>query len=293
MTTGSRFAMATLLLFVFSSSSHAENAKLKVLIIDGQNNHDWKATTPILRRALADCGRFTVDRATAPGQGKDMAAFRPEFAAYDAVVSNYNGDPWSQETKQAFVDYVQSGGGFVLVHAADNAFPNWSEYNTMIGLAGWGGRDERAGPYVYFQNGKLVRDDSPGPCGYHGQQHEFQIVVREANHPITQDMPTRWMHTQDELYDQLRGPATKMTVLATAFSDPAKSGTGRDEPILWTVDYGRGRIFHTVLGHADYSMNCIGFITTLQRGTEWAATGQVTVEIPDNFPAADKVSVGK
>ena len=81
-----------------------------------------------------------------------------------------------------------------------------------------------------------------------------------------------------------------MTVLATAFSDPATSGTGRDELILWTVDYGRGRVFHTVLGHADYSMNCIGFITTLQRGTEWAATGQVTLAIPDNFPTADKVS---
>jgi len=287
----SRLAIATILLFVLSSLSHAEDTKLKALIIDGQNNHDWRVTTPILRRALADCGRFTVDTVTAPSQGGNMAAFCPEFAAYDVLVSNYSGDPWPQETQAAFVDYVRSGGGFVVVHAANNAFPKWPEYNTMTGLGGWGDRDERSGPYVYFQNGKLVRDDSPGPGGHHGQQHEFQIVVREAEHPITQGMPTRWMHTQDELYDQLRGPATKMTVLATAWSDPATDGTGRDEPMLWTVDYGRGRVFHTVLGHADYSMNCIGFITTLQRGTEWAATGEVTLPIPDNFPTADKVSV--
>ncbi len=228
MALGTRLAMIATILFVFTSLSRAENTKLKVLIIDGQKNHDWRVTTPILRRALADCGRFTVDIVTAPSQGGNMVAFRPEFAAYDAVISNYSGDPWPQETQGAFVDYVQSGGGFVVVHAANNAFPNWPQYNTMIGLGGWGGRDERSGPYVYFRIGKLVRDDSPGPGGHHGQQHEFQIVVREAEHPITRDMPTRWMHTQDELYDQLRGPAKKMTVLATAFSDPATSGTGRD-----------------------------------------------------------------
>ena len=103
-------------------------------------------------------------------------------------------------------------------------------------------------------------------------------------------MPPRWMHTKDELYDRLRGPAKNMIVLATAFSDASTRGTGRDEPILWTVDYGDGRVFHTVLGHADYSMRCVGFITSLVRGAEWAATGKVTLPVPDDFPSSDAVS---
>ena len=99
-------------------------------------------------------------------------------------------------------------------------------------------------------------------------------------------LPPLWMHTKDELYDSLRGPAEDMHILATAYSAPEYDGTGRHEPMLMTLDYGNGRVFHTVLGHADYSMNCVGFVTTLQRGTEWAATGKVTIPVPDDFPTA-------
>jgi type 1 glutamine amidotransferase len=265
------------------------NEKLRALIIDGQNNHEWKVTTPILKTILESSGRFTVDVATSPPAGADMRGFEPKFADYDVIVSNYNGDRWSDATEKAFESYVSGGGGFVSVHAANNAFPDWPEYNRMIGLGGWYGRTEKHGPYVYLDDaGKLVRDKSAGAGGHHGPQHEFQIRTRDAEHPIMRGLPPVWMHTKDELYDQLRGPAEDLHILATAYSAPQYEGTNRHEPMLMTLQYGNGRVFHTVLGHADYSMKCVGFATTLQRGTEWAATGKVTIPVPKDFPTADK-----
>ncbi|RIK83021.1 MAG: trehalose utilization [Planctomycetota bacterium] len=263
--------------------------KLKALIVDGQNNHDWKSTTPVLKRALEESGLFTVDVSTSPA-GKDLAGWNPKFADYQVVVSNYNGAAWPENVQKDFVGYVKNGGGLVIIHAANNSFGDWKEYNEIIGLGGWGGRNEKSGPYVYFKDDKLVRDEAKGNGGSHGAQHEFQVVVRNGDHPITQGMPAVWLHAKDELYDRLRGPAENMTVLATSWSDPKTGGRGAHEPMIFTVDYGKGRVFHTPMGHADYSMKCVGFIATLQRGTEWAATGKVTQKIPDDFPAKDKTS---
>lgn len=264
---------------------HADE-QVRVLIIDGQNNHDWQKTTPILRNGLLATGRFSVDVATSPSERQDMSKFHPRFSNYDVVLSNYNGSPWSEQTRADFEVYVRTGGGFVCVHAANNAFPDWSEYNEICGLGGWYGRDENSGPYVYLKNGEVIRDHTPGSGGHHGPQHEFPVTVRDVDHPITRGLPTVWMHTKDELYDRLRGPAHKMSILATAYADPAQNGSGRDEPMLMTISYGQGRGFHTAMGHADYSMKCVGFMTTLSRGTEWVATGEVSIPVPKDFPTA-------
>jgi type 1 glutamine amidotransferase len=263
---------------------------MKALIIDGQNNHDWKATTPVLKKALEESGLFAVEVATSPAKGQDMTAFKPNFAAYNVIVSNYNGEPWSGETQEAFVKYVKSGGGFVSVHAANNSFPKWKEYNEMIGLGGWEGRNEKSGPYVRFVEGKVIRDSSPGTGGSHGSQHAFAVEIRDPSHPITAGLPAKWMHAKDELYDRLRGPGENLSVLATAYADRATNGSGHHEPMLMTIAYGQGRVFHTTLGHSVEAMKCVGFITTLRRGAEWAATGKVTQSVPKDFPTADKVS---
>ena len=155
----------------------------------------------------------------------------------------------------------------------------------MIGLGGWGGRTEKNGPYLYFDDSsKLVRDPRPGRGGSHGAQHEFTVKLRQKDHPIVKGMPAEWKHAKDELYDSLRGPADKVEVIATAYSSKSK----RHEPMIMTISYGKGRVFHTPMGHADYSMRCVGFQDVLRRGTEWAVTGKVTQALSKEFPSADK-----
>lgn len=270
---------------------NVENARIKVLIVNGQMNgsHDDQESTPIMERILELTGEFNVEVATSPKKGSDISTFKPQFSDYDAVLLDYDGDEWSAETKTSFVNYIKNGGGLVIVHSTDNAFPNWIEFNEMIGLGGWNGRDEKSGDYVYWENGKVVRNDSVGPGGSHGHQVPVLVETRNPEHPIMKGLPSSWMHGKDELYGNLRGPGKNMDMLATAFSDPKTNGTGKHEPVLFTIKYGEGRVFHTVLGHVNgngphVQMQCAGFITTLQRGTEWAATGEVTLPIPAEFP---------
>ena len=263
----------------------------KALLVDGQNGHDWKSTTPVLKILLEETGLFAVDVATSPPKGEDVSGFSPDFAAYDVVVSNYQGDSWPEETKKALVDYVSGGGGLVIYHFACAAFPDWKEYNEMSGLGGWGRRNESAGPYVRWREGKFVRDMTPGKGGGHGPAQEFQLVVREPNHPITKGLPPAFMHASDELYGWLRGPAKNLTVLATAFAPEELGGAGEHEPLLMTIAYGKGRVFNNALGHTPEELASVAFIATFQRGVEWAATGKVTQPVPDDFPGPDKPSV--
>ena len=279
-----------LLVLLFSSLTAVHGAPMKALIVDGQNNHDWKTTTPALKAILDETGLFTVDVATSPPARGDMSSFKPDFAAYRVIISNYNGESWAKETQAAFERFVRDGGGFVSFHAADNAFPEWKEYNDMIGLGGWGNRNETSGPYLRLRDEKWLRDPTPGRGGSHGVQHSFVVQTREPAHPIMRGLPAEWMHAKDELYDRLRGPARNLTVLASAYSTRESNGSNEHEPLLMVISYGKGRVFHTALGHAMEAVNCVGFATTLQRGTEWASTGQVTQKVPVNFPTADKVS---
>ncbi len=296
---------------------HTEAAeKLKVLLIDGQNNHAWMETSPLLVSILEGSGRFEVTVSTSPpappkaprapkdpddaakakfaeemkawetavaehrkGIAAAWEAWKPDFAAADVVVSNYNGELWPEGVRGAFEAYVAGGGGFVSVHAANNSFPEWPAYNEMIGVGGWGGRTELSGPYLRKRDGQWTLDPTAGKGGSHGQQHEFVLEIQNADHPITKGLPGKWKHAQDELYDRLRGPAKEVTVLAAAFSTNETGGSGEWEPLLMAIPYGKGRVFHTALGHSTVSMGAVGFQETLKRGTEWAATGEVT------FPA--------
>ena len=158
----------------------------------------------------------------------------------------------------------------------------------LIGIGGWGGRNEKSGPYLRLRGLQWTRDLAAGPGGGHGPQHEFVVEVREPQHPIVRGLPARWLHTKDELYHGLRGPAENVTVLASAHS----AATKEHEPMLMVVPYGQGRVFHTTLGHAVEAVNGLGFQLTLARGTEWAATGRVTLPAPNAGElAADRAAV--
>jgi hypothetical protein len=306
----------------FCVSCFAEHAsaddKLKVLIVDGQNNHvAWPKTTMMMRSALEDTGRFTVDiqrtQFTWNGgelmkefplndgkQYKDLPKpktdpdFKPNFSNYDVVLNNfgYKAAPWPDETKAALEAFVGGGGALVIVHSASNCFPGWKAFNEMTGLGGWDGRDEKSGPYVYLNDQKEeVRDEKPGAGGDHGPKHSYQVVIRDPQHSIMKGLPQVWMHTKDELYQKLRGPADNMTILATAYANPKYKGTGRHEPMVMTIDYKDGRVFHTAMGHDAGAMACAGYLTLLVRGTEWAATGEVTLtDVPEDFPTQNKTS---
>lgn len=263
----------------------------KALIVTGQNAHDWKGTTPALWTLLTETNLFTVDVATSPPKGADMSGFKPNFADYAVVVSNYSGDDWPEDTKAALVEYVKNGGGLVIYHFALSAFPKWKEYNQIQGLGGWGKRDKTAGPYMRWRDGKIVRDNIDGPTGSHGPMQPFKIDIREPNHPITKGLPPVFAHVPDELYGWLRGPGEDLTVLATAFAPKELGGAGEHEPILFTIKYGKGRVFQNALGHTAKELKSVAFVATFQRGVEWAATGKVTQEVPKDFPGPDQPSV--
>ena len=243
---------------------------IRALIFSGRNNHDWRSTTPYLKQLLLRTGRFDV-RVVGEPAGTTSAT----LAAYDVLVLDYNGPRWGEATEKAVEGFVKSGKGLVVIHGASYAFtglevlgdghkkmgirqPPWPEYLKMIG--------------GYWA------EDSPKTG--HGQLHSFPVKFVKPQHPIAQGMKESFLAT-DELYHHMRMlPAAN--VLATAFDDPKFEGTGADEPVLWTVNYGEGRVFHTTLGHDLAAMQESGFISTFLRGTEWAATAKVS--LPSDFP---------
>lgn len=308
--------IAALSLVMSALAAHGQNRPapipIKVLLVTGQSNryHNWEVSSPIVKRQLEESGRFAVTVATTPPKGgspnQDMSSFAPTFSNYQAVVLDYEGFEFAGAVKQAFVDYVKNGGGLVALHAADNAFPGWPEYNEMIGVGGWGGftpgysnRTPTTGPKIRWRDGGMVLDnDTPGTA-QHPSPHDFAVTVRAPEHPIMRGLPSAWLHANDELYSNLRGPARNVTILATAIAPTSMpNGTGEHEPIIMAIAYGRGRVFHDTLGHVGAtqkepiaSMNSVDYIVLLQRGTEWAATGAVTIPAPRDFPTADKTSI--
>ncbi|MCA8954449.1 MAG: DUF1080 domain-containing protein [Planctomycetes bacterium] len=234
----------------------APDSRIPVLLVSGANNHDWQWTHRSLQRMLEESGRFAVTVTTKPGE---FLADAKAIAKFKAFVLDYNGPRWGDAAENNFLAAVRHGTGVTVVHAANNAFPGWDEYEKLVALC-W-----RQGTG-------------------HGRFHPFDVKITDREHPLTRGMPDLRRHP-DELYHKLVPMhGTEYRVLATAFSSPKSGGSGRDEPMIVVKNYGEGRVFHTPLGHvwtkvpqsrashADPQLRWL-----IARGTEWAATGEVTL----------------
>ncbi len=271
----------------------AQGAKIRVLIIDGQNNHDWRRMTPWHKAQLEATGLFIVDVSTTPSGGTGWEKWRPEFSNYEVILSNYNGQNWPEPVKNSFTQFVENGGGVVIIHAANNAFSGWKEYDQMIGL-GWRGSDYGNRVTVADDGSVVIHKPKDGPGAGHGAQWEFTVTTRDSGHAIMKGLPAKWKHGQDELYHGQRGPAENMHILATAFSDKSKGGTGENEPMVWWIPSGKGKIVTSLMGHVGPktdAIQCAGANLITLRACEWAATGKVTLPVPENFPTEEKTVI--
>jgi type 1 glutamine amidotransferase len=279
---------------------HSRGAKVKVLVVDGINNHDWRTATAGISKILTKTGLFSVEVSTTPPRGAQPEAWdswHPQFSRFDVVINNFNGGEsadgiqWPDRVEESLVTYVQDGGGLVVYHAANNAFLPWSAYNDMIGLSwrkntfGRGIRISDDDEVIYIPAGTGLE---PG----HPPRLDFQIHVRETGHPITRNMPRVWMHPSEQLTHGQHGPAEGLTILTYAHSPVSQA----NEPMDWVRSYGKGRVYTTMLGHTwagepSPNLDCVGFQTLFARGVEWAATGRVTITIPADFPGSEKVSL--
>jgi type 1 glutamine amidotransferase len=282
---------------VRADSVPATPRSIKVLIIDGCSNHDWKRTTELVRAILLPTGLFEVTVSTAPAKAEDpgYATWCPEFGKYDVVIQNYNngqgGADWPAPVRTAFEAFVKKGGGVFILHSANNSFPNWDAYNHMIGL-GW--RKKDAG--VSIQIGpeeELVRIPGGEGADTSHQARQDRLIHRLGDDPIHAGMPRTWMTPLIEVYNYTRGPAENLTVLSWA-EDPK---TQVRWPIEWTVTYGKGRVYISSFGHVWYDevepidMRCAGFQTVLIRSLQWLAQRPVTYPVPADFPTPTALSL--
>ena len=237
--------------------------KIRVLILSGRNNHDWRSTTPAIRRILDVSGRFDT-RVTEEPAALTAAALAP----YDVLVADYNGPRWGDEAERAVEGFVRSGKGLVAVHGASYAFGDLellgdNHVKTGLHEAPWPAWAEMLG-------GSWTEQE---PKTGHGNRHVFRVQWTDREHPIARGLPDGFL-ADDELYHNMR-MGKNVHVLATAFDAPEQRGTGKNEPILWTVAYGKGRVFHMTLGHDVAALQQPGVVTSLARGTEWAGSGAV------------------
>jgi len=275
----------------------AAESPIRVLIVDGYSNHDWRLTTELIRGILKPTGLFDVSVSTAPPT-KDAPgwdAWRPKFSDYDVVVQTCNdlggGPAWPRAVQEDFENFVRHGGGVYVWHAGNNAFADWPAYNEMIGL-GW--RKKEFGPALSVDaSGQIVR--IPAGEGHdtgHGARIDT-VVHRLGDHPIHAGLPRAWKTPDIEVYHFARGPAKNLEVLSYGY-DPE---TKMNWPLEWTVAYGKGRVYTSTFGHVwkgdtqPERMRCAGLQTVMVRALQWLASRPVTFPIPPDFPTADNVSV--
>jgi type 1 glutamine amidotransferase len=273
------------------------NKAIRVLIIDGFSNHDWKQTTKVSKWILEKSGRFKVDVSTIPPDSAGRKTWRPDFGKYALLIQNTNNiwEPhlrWPAHAEKALETYVSNGGGLYVLHSANNAFSHWKEYNKMIGL-GW--RSVNEGYALEVDKNRNIVRHAPGEGESTGHGERFNALIRILNrHPINHGFPDQWQTANTEVYYYPRGPAENTTVLSYAYDS---TGTKKTWPVEWIVKYGKGRVYNSSMGHLwkgekyPPAYRCVGFQTTMIRAAEWLATGDVTYPVPADFPMDTSISL--
>jgi hypothetical protein len=287
-----------MLAILFPSTLPAEPLQpIRVLIVDGFSNHDWRLTTRSIRAILEPTGLFAVDVSTSPpnATAPGWDAWRPDFAAYDVVIqtcNDINGGPsWPAPVRKDFAQYVRRGGGVYVWHSGNNAFPDWPAYNEIIGI-GW--RNKDFGFALVVSDDGTLRRIPPGQGEDTGHGDRFDALVqRLGDHPIHRGLPRAWRAADIEVYYHVRGPAKRVDVLSYA----TEPHTDLNWPIEWTVRYGKGRVYTSTLGHVwkgdvqPVTVRDAGVQTLLVRALQWLAGRPVTYPVPDDFPTATATSI--
>ena len=252
------FCLAAVLL----SCGRTPAEPVRVLFLTGQTDlpyHDWHESTPYLKDILEKTARFEVEVLS-----EVKGVSNSTLASYDALILHYNGPRWGKDTERAIEDFLRSGKGMIAIHGVSyGPFYGQNLERRVMDGEPWPAYAEMMGMYWKLEN-----------IG-HSKRHEFSVDWVDRDHPISQGLAPTFV-ADDELYHKMDFLGN-VHVLATAYSDPAVGGTGKEEPIVWTVSFGEGRIVHTSLGHDLKAMAQPGFVDVFARGTEWAATGEVTL----------------
>jgi hypothetical protein len=235
-----------------TATSEDAPKRLRVLIVTGNDvgAHDWRSTTPVTRAILEETKRFEVFVSEEPSVLETGALMK-----YDLLLLNYRNAPeekLGEAAQKNIISFLKSGKGLVAVHFVVNAWGDWPEFSNIIGRI-WVGR--RAG------QGEKVSG--------HGPRGTFKVRVTAKENPIVQGLAD--FEADDELYARLAGDAP-IESLAMAYSADYSQ---KDEPMAWTLRYGEGRVFATVLGHDARARENPAFKKLLAQGSEWAAAGKV------------------
>jgi type 1 glutamine amidotransferase len=234
--------------------------RLKVLILTGETDipaHNWRLTTPFLRELLSNTGRFEV-KALEEVRGLNKQI----LSGYDAVVVNYNGPRWGPDAEEALEQFLKSGKGMVAIHNCS--------YGTFFGQSKIKGRYTDGGPVWSEYADMLGSTWKPANVG-HAPRGTFTVKWVDREHPISLGLEPSFV-ANDELYHKM-DLRPNVHVLATAFDQT----TGRDEPMVWTIPFGAGRVVHIPMGHDVLAMRQPGFVNTFARSVEWVATAKVTL----------------
>lgn len=235
-------------LAIVPSLLHAAEApaKIKVLLLTGDDvapAHNWRATSAALRELLQASDKFDVRLCEDAG----ILESKTSLNSYDLVflaLFNAKTPTLTAAAKENLASFVKDGKGFALSHLASASYKEWDEFRKMCGRY-----------WVMNTSG-------------HGPRGTFQANIADPQHPITRGFST--FQADDELYAKMQG-GEKIHVLVSADSD----WSHQTEAVAFTVDYGKGRVFHETFGHDAKALSNPSVQKLIQRGCEWAATGKV------------------